>query len=734
MKLKFFAVAMPLALMLSACDKQEDKFAGFTAVGTDKKAAKFYLDTNTVKRNRSGWVSFNMVRDLTDGYVIQNAETNCDNRFFTLEGVKYRQDGTSQEKFAAETITLPSDNDNADVTALVTMACDKAEENRMITGTFDDGKALEILKNSAPLTDTFSLLESKDFVQQGVTKHVLLTSTTSTTNSTEMLGVTIFEKNGNTWHIQSDYPFLKSISNENSRWHWEKIGKDHYGLIETTKNEIYVNELDGNHFKELIHYKAPEKEDYVDLDKTKEPWDKITYDNYKIIDIDSLNINFFDTNADYSGAFVVANYIDGTVVKQAYQFQSTGYVEIEILALKDLFGMTESDFDKETKKYGQNEILFTTFLGDNSYTVFLKTESKDFSENKISAISYKQVDGQWKVISKQLNFGKLDPWVQPSNTSKTKNLQLNSSNTALLVDFYSNGSSFVNRYEMVLVHDKDWRYLGDIEIISTCFRLFFGDPYGYTGDISVIQSAKTYPDLLVTKMGTEEDKNGKIIPAKNSLYIFNGKEYEVKKDTQVPSVKNEKVAAVQDTSAAKSSVMQMIDYAADNGGVGHESEIQEVKLKIESSPKPKKGNKKAARKINDQALALLNTQDFSGAVAKFVEANRLDASDIEIVNNLGFAYLKQKNLESAQQTLIVALTMFPDRAAAWSNLGDMFALSGDERKAVACYANTYRFSKDTIKTHQYMRKMNAIESVPELQKSRDKAMNLAQKIYPEIQY
>ena len=130
MKLKFFAVAMPLALMLSACDKQEDKFAGFTAVGTDKKAAKFYLDTNTVKRNRSGWVSFNMVRDLTDGYVIQNAETNCDNRFFTLEGVKYRQDGTSQEKFAAETITLPSDNDNADVTALVTMACDKAEEKR----------------------------------------------------------------------------------------------------------------------------------------------------------------------------------------------------------------------------------------------------------------------------------------------------------------------------------------------------------------------------------------------------------------------------------------------------------------------------------------------------------------------------------------------------------------------------------------------------------------------------
>ena len=255
----------------------------------------------------------------------------------------------------------------------------------------------------------------------------------------------------------------------------------------------------------------------------------------------------------------------------------------------------------------------------------------------------------------------------------------------------------------------------------------------YTGKLSVVNSEKEYPEFLLTKKGTEPDEKYKIIPAKNSLYVFNGKEYEEKQGAQVPAVKNEKIAVVQNTSAAKSSVMQMIDYAVDSGGVGHESEIQEAKLKIEASPKPAKGNKKAARKINDQALALLNTQDFSGAVAKFVEANRLDASDIEIVNNLGFAYLKQKNLELAQQTLIAALTMFPDRAAAWSNLGDVFALSGDERKAVACYANTYRFSKDMAKTHQFMKKMNAAEDVPALKQARDGAMSWAQKVYPELQ-
>ncbi|MEI6746495.1 MAG: hypothetical protein WCL34_11085 [Methylococcaceae bacterium] len=74
----------------------------------------------------------------------------------------------------------------------------------------------------------------------------------------------------------------------------------------------------------------------------------------------------------------------------------------------------------------------------------------------------------------------------------------------------------------------------------------------------------------------------------------------------------------------------------------------------------------------------------------------------------------------------------PDRAAAWSNLGDVFALNGDERKAVACYANTYRFSKDMARTHQFMKKMNAAEDVPALKQARDGAMNWAQKVYPEL--
>jgi len=33
---------------------------------------------------------------------------------------------------------------------------------------------------------------------------------------------------------------------------------------------------------------------------------------------------------------------------------------------------------------------------------------------------------------------------------------------------------------------------------------------------------------LVTATGTEEDEKGNVVPAKNAIYVFNGKQYEIK--------------------------------------------------------------------------------------------------------------------------------------------------------------------------------------------------------------
>jgi len=179
-------------------------------------------------------------------------------------------------------------------------------------------------------------------------------------------------------------------------------------------------------------------------------------------------------------------------------------------------------------------------------------------------------------------------------------------------------------------------------------------------------------------------------------------------------------------------VMRMLEYALNDGGLNHESEIQQTKLQIESSPRPAKGNKKAAKAINAKGLASSKKGDFNNAVKMFEEASKLDKSDIEIVNNLGFSYLKQGNLGSAQQTITIALTLSPDRAAAWENLGEVFGVKGDVSKAVACFSNAYRFSKDRLKLHQYMKKINEQEEVKNLKQARAKAINWAEKSYLNI--
>jgi tetratricopeptide (TPR) repeat protein len=179
-------------------------------------------------------------------------------------------------------------------------------------------------------------------------------------------------------------------------------------------------------------------------------------------------------------------------------------------------------------------------------------------------------------------------------------------------------------------------------------------------------------------------------------------------------------------------VMRMLEYALNDGGLSHESEIQQTKLQIESLPRPAKGNKKAARAVNAKGLASLKKGDFNNAVKMFEEAYKLDKSDSEIVNNLGFSYLKQGNLGSAQQVITIALTLSPGRSTAWENLGEVFGRKGDQNKALACFSNVYRFSKDRLKTHQYMKKLNETEEAKNLKQARAKAINWAEKSYLNI--
>ena len=287
-----------------------------------------------------------MVRVLPNGYAIQNAETDCKSNFTAFEGVKFSDDGTSEEKFIAETLALPN-KDNSDINALVAMACNKAEENRIITGAFDDIKALEILygtyqpatqtalwekidppttlqgyENFLGKTGTVKILDSKDFIQQGTTKHVVLTSTSVSDSSQVLLSTAIFKKIDDKWNVEAEYPYLKiSKIGLPKKFYWEQIGKEHYGIVEETKNEIYLHVLDGNNLKITIRYKAPDKNVYADLKKGK-PFER----DFGITHVDHIDLNFIDSSAqNYFSALAVAYYADRTKAEQAFQFEYGKY-------------------------------------------------------------------------------------------------------------------------------------------------------------------------------------------------------------------------------------------------------------------------------------------------------------------------------------------------------------------------------------------------------------------------
>ncbi|MDP1773021.1 MAG: hypothetical protein Q8L15_12115 [Methylobacter sp.] len=284
---------------------------------------------------------------------------------------------------------------------------------------------------------------------------------------------------------------------------------------------------------------------------------------------------------------------------------------------------------------------------------------------------------------------------------------------------------------------------------------------------SNVNSKQTYADALITV--ENESEGAKTI--KEKKFIFNGSQYllhspdesMVKADlnsqpqslvqtakmvdsssapqqnvqaiqTQNSAVDNQNHSNQSALSESSSSAMvnRMLEFALNDGGLSHESEIQQIKLQLEGLPIPEKGNKKAARAINDKGLASSKEYDFNNAVKFFEEANSLDKSDIEIISNLGFSYLKQGNLDLAQQAIITTLTMSPGRATAWANLGEVFGARGDLSHVVACFSNTYRFSKDRLKTHLFMKKLNETENMENIRQARAIAIDWAAKSYPDI--
>jgi hypothetical protein len=253
-------------------------------------------------------------------------------------------------------------------------------------------------------------------------------------------------------------------------------------------------------------------------------------------------------------AISVFFYIQESKKNSEFLLQNHSGKPDHITALKDLFGAA----DPSGKVRGSaNELSSIWFeqsfkLGsDDFHVVFAKTQEVDPQTGaiveahaqgvKVGAVTYKQTDSRWQVVSKQPKFGDFGEWGDASEVKQAEILQLSPDTIVFMIDTGAGMGGFFESGKVLFAYSKNnWRDLGYVQtdadnsgICDETSKQAFSDKgdsipcWSYTGTISAVSGQNTeYPDLLVTRTGTESGENGvSIVPAKNVIYIFNGEKY-----------------------------------------------------------------------------------------------------------------------------------------------------------------------------------------------------------------
>lgn len=133
---------------------------------------------------------------------------------------------------------------------------------------------------------------------------------------------------------------------------------------------------------------------------------------------------------------------------------------------------------------------------------------------------------------------------------------------------------------------------------------------------------------------------------------------------------------------------------------------------IDSLPKPRRGDRATARKLNQDGLSALNASRPDDAVKLLEQANQADPSDEEIVSNLAFAYAADGQLTKSEDTAVVALSLNPRRTNVWAPLAVTLAKANRLGQATQAMWLAYQFSTDKQRTLNFIDSRLAVETDP----------------------
>ncbi len=157
----------------------------------------------------------------------------------------------------------------------------------------------------------------------------------------------------------------------------------------------------------------------------------------------------------------------------------------------------------------------------------------------VGAITYKQISGLWQIVSKNINFGSVGGYGDAPEANEVKTFKLSEKLSGFSVPYSEmvSGESWKGTY-LLMFADNSWKNAGLIILGAGNYEQCHEESplekhscWGHDGAISVIADKnKVYPDILVTRKGTDFSEEGTIISAKNIVYTFDGKQYSQTKE------------------------------------------------------------------------------------------------------------------------------------------------------------------------------------------------------------
>lgn len=118
---------------------------------------------------------------------------------------------------------------------------------------------------------------------------------------------------------------------------------------------------------------------------------------------------------------------------------------------------------------------------------------------------------------------------------------------------------------------------------------------------------------------------------------------------------------------------------------------------IDSWQKPPRGDRKTARKLNQEGLDALARKQYAEAESLFSKARSADPLDEEIVANLVYAYSEAKAYKESEKLAYEALSLNPTRSAFWLPIAIAKKKDGKNDGALQAFWLAWQFTKNREK-------------------------------------